>query len=274
MVTVVMGRLWGRAIARYTDPGSGVDHPPVSRPGRPRPPRSGSVAAGTMNATPLGPHLSTPEELRERLAVERRGHPFLVFRDEAGQQRILELTDERPRVSVGRSPENDVCLSWDGEVSRLHAELERVGEHWLVVDDGVSRNGTFVAGERVSARRRLEDGEVLTVGRTAIVFRRPRDRGFDTTHLSDERDLAGAVTDAQRRVLVALCRPFKGGAAYATPATNPQIAAELVLSVAAVKTHLRALFKTFAIDELPQQEKRQRLVALALSTGLVSDRDL
>jgi hypothetical protein len=42
-------------------------------------------------------------------------------------------------------------------------------------------------------------------------------------------------------VLIALCRPFKGGRSDATPATNPQIAGELFLTVAAVKTHLRAL---------------------------------
>jgi pSer/pThr/pTyr-binding forkhead associated (FHA) protein len=227
-----------------------------------------------MTGTPLGPHQSTPEELRARLAAERRGHPFLVYRREDGAQRVLELSDDRPRVTLGRSPENDVCLSWDGEVSRLHAEIERVGEHWLVVDDGVSRNGTFVAGERVSGRRRLQDGDVVRLGSTAVVFRCPGVGAIVTTRLSDQRDLATAVTDAQRRVLIALCRPFKGGASYATPATNPQIAAELVVTVAAVKTHLRALFKTFGIDDLPQQEKRRRLVALAFSTGLVSDRDL
>jgi hypothetical protein len=44
--------------------------------------------------------------------------------------------------------------------------------------------------------------------------------------------------------------------------------------VAAVKTHLRALFAAFDIEELPQQEKRHRLVALAFAAGVVSERDL
>lgn len=227
-----------------------------------------------MTETPLGPHQSTPAELRERLAAERRGVPFLLYRDESTGQRIVDLVAERTRLTLGRSPENDVSLEWDDEVSRLHAELERVGEHWLIVDDGVSRNGTFVVGERVNGRRRLQDGDVIRLGGTAIVFRQPGRRVALTTRVSDQIDLAGSVTEAQRRVLVALCRPFKGGATYATPATNPQIAAELVLTVAAVKTHLRTLFKTFGIDELPQQEKRLQLVALAFSTGLVTDRDL
>lgn len=226
-----------------------------------------------MAETPLGPHQSTPEELSERLRAERRGCPFVLYRDEQGAQRIFELTD-RERITFGRSLENDVCLAWDAEVSRLHAEFERVGEHWLVVDDGVSRNGTFVAGQRVNGRRRLQDGDIVRLGATPVVFRSPGGRIALTTRVSDQRDVAAAVTDAQRRVLVALCRPFKGGTSYATPATNPQIAAELVLTVAAVKTHLRALFKAFGIDELPQQEKRLQLVALAFSTGLVSDRDL
>ena len=53
------------------------------------------------------------------------------------------------------------------------------------------------------------------------------------------------LSEAQRRVLVALCRPFKESSGYATPATNQQIAAELFLTVDAVKTHLRALFAKF-----------------------------
>jgi hypothetical protein len=82
------------------------------------------------------------------------------------------------------------------------------------------------------------------------------------------------VTDAQHRVLIALCRPFKGGVTDATPATNPQIADELVLTVAAVKTHLRTLFRTFGLDDLPQSEKRRKLVAAAFANGLVHDRNL
>ncbi len=75
-------------------------------------------------------------------------------------------------------------------------------------------------------------------------------------------------------MLIALCRPFKHQVADAVPATNPQIAAEPFLTVAAVKTHLRALFHAFEIDDLPQHEKRRKLVSLAFASGLVRDRDL
>ena len=64
-----------------------------------------------------------------------------------------------------------------------------------------------------------------------------------------------ALTDTQRRVLVALCRPYRDGG-FETPATNQEIADELFLSVDAVKMHLRTLFGKFELGELPQNQKR------------------
>jgi len=75
-------------------------------------------------------------------------------------------------------------------------------------------------------------------------------------------------------VLIALCRPFKDGSGYVTPATNQEVASELFLSVDAVKTHLRTLFQKFHIEDLPQNQKRAKLVERAVSLGLVSRRDL
>jgi hypothetical protein len=144
----------------------------------------------------------------------------------------------------------------------------------VIADDGLSRNGTRVGSGRVLGRQRLTDGDVITVGDTALGFRRPGDGAAITTHMSDRPEAAAHVTEAQRRVLVELCRPFKASVTDAVPATNPQIAKALYLSVAAVKTHLRALSSAFGIQDLPQHEKRRRLVAIALSTGVVRDRDL
>jgi len=91
---------------------------------------------------------------------------------------------------------------------------------------------------------------------------------------SDTRRLSTvlALTSTQRSVIEALCRPYLAGAAYATPATNQQIADEVYLSVDSVKTHLRTLFHKFGVEELAQNQKRAKLVELALRSGLVSDR--
>jgi DNA-binding NarL/FixJ family response regulator len=75
-------------------------------------------------------------------------------------------------------------------------------------------------------------------------------------------------------VLVALCRPFREGSEFARPATNRQIAEEVFLSVDAVKANLRALFETFEVGDLPQNQKRVRLAELALRSGVISPRDL
>jgi len=222
----------------------------------------------------FGPHQATAAELKARIAAERVGAPFVVYYDDQRHQRLVTLESDRARFAIGRAEDAAISVPWDSQVSRVHAELERVGEHWVVADDGLSRNGTYLNELRITGRRRLADQDVLRVGLTSILFRAPGARTEASTMLGDGVELAASITAAQRRVLVALCRPFAGGSAFATPATNPQIAEELFLTVAAVKTHLRALFHAFDIEDLPQQEKRHRLVALAFASGLVSDRDL
>ncbi len=41
-----------------------------------------------------------------------------------------------------------------------------------------------------------------------------------------------------------------------------------------VKTHMRALFGTFGVGDVPQYHKRTELVRRALGTGLISIHDL
>ncbi len=226
-----------------------------------------------MGATPRSLHAASAVELKERLEAERRGVPFLLYRDGEGIQRILELAEGPSRLTVGRSAETDLSLGWDAEVSRVHAELERVGPTWALADDGLSRNGSFVNEERVAGRRRLTDGDVLSLGDTDLVYRAPEQRETATTLVSDRSARAAAVTDTQRRVLLALCRPFADAGAFASPATNQQIADQLFLSVGAVKTHLRALFARFGIEDLPQNQKRLRLVELAFRSGVIREHD-
>ena len=74
---------------------------------------------------------------------------------------------------IGRSASAHVQLDWDEEVSALHAQLEVVGDECTLVDEGLSRNGSFVNGERVSGRRRLRDGDMLRFGQTVVLYRAP-----------------------------------------------------------------------------------------------------
>ena len=221
---------------------------------------------------PHGLHRTTPSELKARIEAERRGRPFLVFRDGGGAQRIQDLDDVPERLTIGRSPEREVALTWDNEVSRLHATIEHVGDEWTLVDDGRSHNGSFIDGARVHGRRRLRDGDAISLGQTTIVFRSPTGHESLQTATSQMHS-APVISDAQRRVLLALCRPF-ADKSYAIPASNRQIAEELVLGVETVKTHMRALFEAFGLGELPQHHKRAALAQRALETGLISPQDL
>jgi pSer/pThr/pTyr-binding forkhead associated (FHA) protein len=217
-------------------------------------------------------HRSSPAELKARIEAERRGVPFLAFADDAGRQRLVELGDTRSRVTIGRQPASDVALEWDEEVSRAHAELERIGDVWTLVDDGRSRNGSFVNGERVFGRRALRHGDVVRVGHTSLTYVAPAAAHEQSTAITTA-DLAPPLTAAQRRVLVALCRPLVDGP-FATPPSNRDLAAELFLSVETVKVHLHALFAAFGLSAVPQHQKRATLARLALERGAVTRREL
>jgi hypothetical protein len=217
--------------------------------------------------------ISAPE-LKRRIEARRDGRPFVVYRDADGEQHLFPLPEEQERLTVGRTSASGLPLEWDTEVSRIHAEFVRVGPAWTLEDDGLSRNGTFVNGERLRGRRRLGDGDVIRFGATTVLFHDPDERGTGTTVLTPSSLPATSIPPAQRRVLVALCRPIAAGDAHAVPATNRAIAEECFLSVDAVKTHLRSLFTRFSLEDLPQNEKRRTLVALALETGAVTEADL
>jgi FHA domain-containing protein len=227
-----------------------------------------------VRASPIDSDGVSPVELQERIGADRRGDPYLLFRDAAGAQRILALGGLGSQLTIGRAPGCDVCLDWDEGISRAHARLERLGkDDWMLLDDGLSRNGSIVNGERLRQRRRLVDGDVLRFGGTCIVYRAPLPETRQTVALG-----AGSgeihLSPGQRRVLVALCRPYREGAEFATPASNREIADELVLSVEAVKTQLRALFEKLEVEPLARDAKRARLVHRAFETGVISQRDL
>jgi pSer/pThr/pTyr-binding forkhead associated (FHA) protein len=213
-------------------------------------------------------------ELKARIEAERTGRPFLLYRDGSDQQQLFSFEPGLTQASVGRRRSSDLVLDWDDQVSRLHAQFERVEEDWTVVDDGLSRNGTFINGERLNGRRRLTDGDSVRFGATTMTFRSPRVEDQAGTAVASQIPTAVDLSTTQRRVLVELCRPYKDGTAFATPATNQQIADELFLSVDAVKTHLRVLFAKFGIEQLPQNQKRIRLVERAFYSGVISERDL
>jgi hypothetical protein len=81
----------------------------------------------------------------------------------AGRQHELD----RERTVIGRSKDCDIQVS-DPNVSRRHAEVQRAGDSYVLVDLD-STNGIEVNGKRVK-RLDLKDGARFTIGSTEIVY--------------------------------------------------------------------------------------------------------
>jgi len=225
------------------------------------------------NRDPLASHSMSAKELKELLATQRTGEAFLAFRDEHGLLTLFALGPERLTRTLGRRAQTDVAITWDPQVSGLHAELHSLGGEWAIVDDGLSRNGTYLNGQRVNGRQRLRGGDRIRVGRTTLAYDDGHAPPVVETVTAGQDPARAPLTDMQRRVLIALCRPYRDGD-FATPTTNQEIAAELFLSVEAVKMHLRTLFGKFELGELPQNQKRARLAECVLQYGVISRREL
>lgn len=216
--------------------------------------------------------MAEPSGVSQVPARGAASEPYLSRWGAQAQQRRWPLLDRV--VTLGRASCADVVIDGDPLVSRVHATLERVAGGWTIDDNGLSRNGTFVNGRRLSGRLQLHDRDEIRVGTTVLTFCAPAEEDSVHTLTGEPLPTAAHLTPAQRGVLMALCRPCKDERHYARPATNRQISEELFLSVDAVKTHLRALFHKLGIDHLPQTQKRTRLVEMALRYGLVSTHDL
>jgi pSer/pThr/pTyr-binding forkhead associated (FHA) protein len=235
--------------------------------------RAVSYQNGERLAVPFALKARSALELKAIIEMERTGVAFLSRRGRPGAQQIFSLAG-LGAVTIGRGASCDLVVSDDREVSRTHAELALVGGDWTLTDDGLSRNGTFVNGARITQRKRLAAGDQLRFGNTVFEFHCPSDRSTAATASGSYVPTVASLTDTQRKILTALCRPRMSGGSFATPASNNEIAAEVCLGLDAVKNHLRILFQRFELADLPQNQKRARLVECALRWGLVSERDL
>jgi FHA domain len=181
-----------------------------------------------------------------------------------GGRELRALDSER--LTVGTLESNDVVVDGDG-VSRVHAVFERFGDAWCVRDLD-SRNGTFVNGARIIGERALHSGDEIVLGRLRLLFHAPA-RGKETAAIAQPP----RVTQRERDVLVALCRPLLTGDAFTEPASIRAIAAELVVSEAAVKQHLSRLYDKFDVAAHGER-RRVQLANAAVARGAVKLGDL
>jgi FHA domain-containing protein len=73
------------------------------------------------------------------------------------------------RTTIGRLTCNSIRLPYP-PIAKEHASLERTAEGRYVVHDLASLNGTYVNETKIRSNHRLEDGDVITVGESHLLF--------------------------------------------------------------------------------------------------------
>jgi phosphoserine phosphatase RsbU/P len=98
----------------------------------------------------------------------------------------------RLRITIGRSARNDVCVP-DPFASRVHAEVRREGDQYLLQDLG-SANGTYYNGSRLEQVVPLTNGGRIQIGETEIVYKdKATERGLAHATIEDDAPVPEAT---------------------------------------------------------------------------------
>ena len=92
--------------------------------------------------------------------------PEIIVRFE---EKVIErVVAEKPRITIGRTTDNDIVLDNRG-VSRRHAMIEMGPSGQAVIIDNESLNGTFVNQRKVSEEV-LKDHDVISIGKYHLEY--------------------------------------------------------------------------------------------------------
>ncbi len=77
--------------------------------------------------------------------------------------------DINANVTIGRDERNELGLFRDSAIEQQHAEVRKESGRYIIEDKG-SRAGTFVNRKKVTGSQVLEDGDIINLGSSTIVF--------------------------------------------------------------------------------------------------------
>jgi pSer/pThr/pTyr-binding forkhead associated (FHA) protein len=86
---------------------------------------------------------------------------------------IEKVVTEKPRITIGRTSDNDIVLDNRG-VSRKHAMIEFAEGSALVIDND-SLNGTFLNDRKITEEA-LKDRDRISIGKYELIFNTNSDR--------------------------------------------------------------------------------------------------
>ncbi|MCP4582583.1 MAG: FHA domain-containing protein [candidate division Zixibacteria bacterium] len=90
------------------------------------------------------------------------------------EEKIIEkFITEKRRVTVGRTPDNDIVLE-NRAISRRHAIIE-FSEDQTIIMDNESLNGTFVNSRKINEEV-LKNDDIITIGKYSLVYHKEEER--------------------------------------------------------------------------------------------------
>ena len=116
----------------------------------------------------------------------------LVIGGPQGTERTVALAEAD--ITIGRATTNDVVLS-DAKASRAHARLAYSDSQWTLIDLG-SANGTLVNGLPVVDRVPLQQGDLIRVGESTLLFESGMAIASGPVTIDTPADLEATLADA------------------------------------------------------------------------------
>lgn len=141
--------------------------------------------------------------------------------DELGNRIDLGLNG----VTLGRDEANDVVMSDDMQVSRVHARIAQRNGQWILVDLE-SRNGSYVNGRPIHEHP-LRDGDHIRFGSQVVSF----GSGLDplATEAASSVEFQDPKLTEREQIVLQL---------ISDGCTDKEIAVRLSISVNTVRSHL------------------------------------
>ena len=132
---------------------------------------------------------------QEKTGAVNISRPHKKVSSNTGQQSAKLLIDlnetipiDKTIINIGRKSANDITIN-DMRVSRLHAQLRKTREGYIIFDVG-STGGTFVNGERITSQV-LRSGDVISLAGYKLVF-----TNENHSELEDEREITSDLSSS------------------------------------------------------------------------------
>ena len=147
---------------------------------------------------------TTPVDLKLQLDAERNGLPCAVFHNDTRRQHIVTVDSVRDYLTIAPAASDARCHSrGDEKVSRPHVRLKPSGD----------AGSSTMPASPATARTSMASASAVTaspkIATSVASERRTRDSAPPRRGSRAQSYEVPSISHAQRKVLLALCRPYK-----------------------------------------------------------------